>query len=281
MRGVRKLAPYRPVIIRVTLLYYLAFLLWRGYSHVLPYELLHPTLTKMHYDLSFWLFKLTGLDVLLVQNNAGALIFSGSVIALCLLSILFPKKRVFIVPFTLLYFLLAVASNIYLCHSAHYLGCMVWLPIAFWAAKDENFDLLWEGMRYYACWIYASAFLWKVVNGAFFQWDAGILTFKMNLAEYLYHNPDTVMAHIYYYLLPHPFIFNLGHKIVTLAEGVFLIGFFTKKYDAALIIWAFFIFISIYCFSDVFFAELLVLIIPLMPERTWQRIYSSIPILGK
>lgn len=281
MQGIRNLAPQRQVIVRTTLLFYLISLLWRGYSHLLPYQLLQPPLTKMHYDLSFWLFRLTGLDALLMHTTAGAVFLSSAVIILCLLSLLFPRKTVFIIPFTLLYFLLAIASNIYLTHSAHYLGCMVWLTVAFWAVKDDNFNLMWEGVRYYACWIYASAFVWKLVNGAFFQWDAGILTFKSNLAQYLYQNPATPTAHLYYYLLQYPFIFNFGHKIIMLVEGVFILGFFTKKYDTLLILSAATIFLSTYLFSDVFFAELLAVILPLLPASVWSRLSRAMPLLNK
>lgn len=277
MQQVRHIAPYRVLITRAVLLYYVLFILLRWYSHLLPAQLLDPSLTKMHYDLSFWLFRLSGLDGALVHNAIGTALFSIAIVGLCILSLLFPLRRGFIISFSLVYFLMALTSNIYLCHSAHYLGCMVWLSVAFWASSDDNFDLMWEGMRYYCCWIYASAFIWKVVNGSFFQWDAGILTFKMNLAEYLYHNPDTAMAHFYYYFIQHPLFVNIGHKIVALAEGLFIIGFFTKKYDKILIITALLIFVSLYIFSDVFFAELLALIFPLVSINGWKKLAGKLP----
>jgi hypothetical protein len=281
MQGIRKLSPYRIAITRTTLLYYLVFLVWRGFSHLLPAHLLHPAITKMHYDVSFWLFRLSGLSNILVQDEVGATIFTAAVIVLCILSVVFPLKRMFVIPFTATYFLLAIAFNIYLCHSAHYLGGMVWLSLAFWARTDENFDLLWEGMRYYSCWVYASAFAWKMLNGAFFQWDAGMLTFKENLAGYLYQNPATSMAGIYYYFLQHPVLVNIGHKFVFFAEGTFIAGFFTKKYDALLILCALLIFTSIYFFSDVFFAELLIIIIPLLPLPAWKWLVDRLPALNE
>ena len=136
-------------------------------------------------------------------------------------------------------------------------------------------------MRYYACWVYATAFLWKIINGSFFQVDAGMLTFKSNLAGYLYQNPDTFFSHVYYWFLRHPALINIGHKLVVIAEGVFLVGFFTKKYDGFLIFCAVFIFTSIYFFSDVFFAELLIIILPLLPQSTWDWLCQKISRKGQ
>jgi hypothetical protein len=279
MTATRNLSTYRPLITRTVILYYLLFIFWRAYAHLLPFQLQSPVISKVHYDATFWLFRFSGLDGFVVHNMVGGIILSVVVALSGVLSLVYPTRRLFLVPFTLSYFVLAVVYNIYLCHSAHYLGGMVLLSAAFWPRQDENFNLLWEGMRYYACWVYGSAFIWKVLGGAFFQWDAGMLTFKSNLAEYLYQNPDTSLANFYYYFLQHPVLVNVGHKVVFLAEGAFLIGFLTKKFDGLLIVMAFFIFSSIYLFSDVFFAELLIIVFPLLSQTAWTKLGSKIPLL--
>jgi len=275
------MAPYRAAITRSVLAFYLLSLLWRGYSHLLPGQLQQPVLSKLHYDLSFWAVRLSGIDGWLVQHTWAGSLFGWILITLCVLSMIFIRRRGYIIPFSMGFFLLAVVYNMYLCHSAHYLGGMVILSVAFWPRRDENFELLWDGMRYYACWVYGTAFLWKVAIGSMFQWEAGTLTFKANLAEYLLHNPDNTLAHIYYFFLQHQWLLNVGHKVVYLAEGAFLIGFFTRKYDTLLIVLAFFIFISIYLFSDVFFAELLVIIFPLIPAKGWQKLSGMIPFINR
>jgi hypothetical protein len=225
--------------------------------------------------------KWSGLPAFITGSYGVALGFSLLVITMCLLAIVFPLKRSVTISFTFLYFLLAVIFNSYLCHGSHYLAGMVLLSVTFWPRKDENFDLLWEAMRYYACWIYGSAFLWKVGMGGFFQWDAGALTFKSNLAAYLYQNPGTQISHVYYFFIQHPFFLNIGHKIVTIIEGLMLIGFFTKRYDVLLIVLSLATFFSIYIFSDVFFIELQVTIFALLPERFWRWLSAKIPAFNK
>lgn len=280
MHGIRNMAPLRLVITRTVMTWYLLAILWRGYSHLLPGQLYEPAIFKVHYDLLFWFIKLSGIGPVLAQNVPGT-IFSVALIALCLGAIIAPRRQMLVVLFSVAFLVLAAVFNIYLCHSAHYLGGMAILTVAFWPHKDENFEMLWDGMRYYACWIYGSAFLWKVAAGSFMQWDAGTLTFKSNLAEYIYHNPGTSLSTMYYYFLQHPWMLNLGHKLVYLAEGAFLIGFFTRKYDVLLICLAFFIFFSIFTFSDVFFVELLIVIFPLLPCSAWEWLQRKAPLLGR
>src|SRR4051812_41351234 len=108
MQGIRKMALYRQLITRVVMLYYLLFLLWRGYCHLLPFQLNSPAITKMHYDLSFWFFKLSGLNALLVQNEVVSIVFSILMIVFCILCILFPRKKLLIIPFSIAYFFLAL-----------------------------------------------------------------------------------------------------------------------------------------------------------------------------
>src|SRR6476660_261465 len=108
MKGVRQLYPYRILITRMVLMYYLLLLLWRGYCHLLPYQLESPTITKVLYDPFYWLFKLSPLPGIIVGSAAGSFIFTVAVILFCALSILFPLRRGLVITFSVLYFLLAI-----------------------------------------------------------------------------------------------------------------------------------------------------------------------------
>ena len=157
------------------------------------------------------------------------------------------------------------------------LGGALIITIPFWAAKDKNFETLWDALRYYVCWIYFSAFLWKIVNGSMFQADFGVLTMKKNLAEYLYHNPGTLKAHIYNYFISHPLLPDIGDKLVYLLEAAFIAGFFTKKYDSLLILLIIAIHAITYFFTDRLFIELCILVIPLISAASWQKISVKLP----
>lgn len=278
MKGIRPLADYRVLISRCVIGSCLLFLALRGLCGLLPHQLQQPVLTSFHYDLTMWVYKLSGLSHLVAQDPATSRLFTALLFVSGGFAFWFPLQRRFIVPFTLLFLLTAINFNFYLTHNSHYLAGAVWLLFTFWPKKDESFNLLWEGLRYYTCWIYGVAFIWKVVYGAFFQWDAGVLSCRENLAGYLYQNPETGTAHFYYYMLGHPVWLNLGHKLVCLAEGTFLLGFFTKRFDRLLIALMFLIHISTYLFADVFFAELMILAFTLVPSKTWEWMwYKTVP----
>ena len=235
-------------------------------------------LTHFHYDLTLWVYKLSGLAYLVAQLPWTAHLFTALLFISGLLAYWFPLQRRFTILFTLLFFLLSLNFSFYLTHGSHYLAGFVWLLCCLWLRKDERFILLWEGMRYYTCWIYGMAFLLKVIGGAFFQWNAGLFSCQENLAGYLHQNPDTATAHLYYQLFQHPYVLNIGHKIVCLLEGAFLIGFFTKRWDKWLIVSMFVIHISTYLFADVFFAELMILALTLIPINGWKWLwYRTVP----
>ena len=277
-KGIRPLGVYRVLISRVLISCCLFFLCWRGWSGLLPHQLQQPVLTNFHYDLAMWVYKLSGLAYIVGQDPISSKIFTCTLFTTGILSFVFPLQRRFTVPFTLFFFLLSLNFNFFLTHNSHYLAGFVWMLFVLWPTKDEHFAALWDGLRYFACWIYGIAFVWKLVHGAFFQWDAGLLSARENMAGYLYQNPATITANLYYWMMDNPVTLNLGHKIVCLLEGAFIIGFFTKKFDKKLIVFMLLIHISTFLFADVFFLELMILALTFLPVGFWKKLwYRTVP----
>jgi|GEM_PF-1014754 len=267
------LARYRLLISRMVLGYAFLFLLVRWAEHLLPYQLLQPPMARTGYDMTAWFFKLSGLSWWLVENPLGAKAFTVLLLLSGLLAFCFPKERWFVIPFSIFYFFYSVCFNLYLTHAAHLNAMMVWALFACWPRKDTDFAWLWLGFRYYACWAFGSTFLMKLVNGAFWQWDFGLLATQANQADFLFHFPDTWQADVYSWLFRHPFLLNLGAKILMLAEGCFIIGFFTRGADRLLLVLAFFILLLTFLFAEVFFAEMLVMVLAFFPLRWWARLW--------
>lgn len=233
-----------------------------------------PVIYKLDYDFSFWALKLTGISDLITGDKAAGIIFGILLFLSGILSFALPRKRLWTLSYALLYLIYAITFNIYLCHGSNYQAGFAVILFAFAAGTDDNFSLWWRTMRYYACFIYGTCFIWKIVHGAIWDWDHGLDCMKLNLGEYMFHYPNTAMSNIYAWLIQHPFIVNAGDKLVFLAEGAFLIGFFTKKYDYLLIICAIIIFLSVYLFADVFFLELLIIALPFITAKRWSKAQS-------
>lgn len=274
-------AQERIVIQRLVFLYILLFLLLRFFTNATPSHTLQPPLYLIQFDPVYWLFKFSFLS-LINSNQLAADIFDTILFASCVLAILFPIKRLFVILFSILILLYAASYNISIVHHAHPLSLTIIITLPFWVKRSTNWKLLWEGMRYYVCFVYTASFIWKTFLGtSFLVWDNGINSAKLNLAEYIYHNPDTFSAGIMKYFISHPVLLNAGHVFVILLEGCMVIGFFTKKYDKFLILLPVIIHLSTYFFSDVFFIEMLVGLFAFLNARQVNWLSAKLPILAK
>jgi hypothetical protein len=280
MKTIRPLAPYRVLITRIVLIYFLTSLLWRGYSYLLPYQLKDPVFTKINYDPSFWILRYSGFQNLLVNNAWGSFIFSILLILICCYCIIYPRKIISIIIFSIMIYIYGVLFNLNLTHSTHLLAGMTIITFCFWSEKDENFEILWDFARYYTCWLYSSAFLWKIINGSIFQSNHGYEVFKRNLSWYIFQN-ENLLTRFYKEFLMAPDILNIGAKVIFLIEGIFIIGFFTKKYDNILILSIIIIHLSTYLFVDVLFFELGILIFSLFNKNLLEFLSKKSPILNQ
>ena len=117
---------------------------------------------------------------------------------------------------------------------------------------------MWEAMRYFGLFIYADAFLWKLVRLTFLQADQGILILKRNLTPYLYYHKQTFFGDLYTWLLKHPYLVQVLFFSGFIAEGLFLVGFFTKRFDRYLFYLSFLMPLGFLFLSDALFFELLI-----------------------
>ncbi len=255
----------RIIITRIVVGYLLIFLFLRFLEHVTPSRWMGPPLFNPQMDLTYWIFKILNLPSLIVYKRIGAVVFDLLLFASGILSLLFPLQRRFIFPFSLFLFVYVIAFNGFAIHHAHALTGMMIVLIPFWAGDNNRFYLLWQGIRYYTCYVYGLSFIWKILPGnSFFNWQQGVGTFKANLVEYMYHNPTSLLTGFYEWCIREGWILNAGNILVVILEGLMIIGFFTKKWDKMLFWFPVIIHLLTYIFSDVLFLELLVLDFPLL-----------------
>lgn len=244
----------------------LFFLALRLTEHATLASLGTPPLFTVESDLTYWLYKGSGFPEWLMRHRAAAILFDLGLFSSGLLTFLFPLNRRIIFAFWMLSFLYALTFDLFATHHLAQVDGFMLILLPFLAGNNVNFTLAWEGMRYFTCLIYFLAFLWKTcLGGAFYYAHQGASTFKYNLVDYLSLNPGTRMTAVYSWFLQHPWLLNSGEKGIVLLEGIMVIGLFTKKYDRRLIWGPVFIHGITYFFSDVFFIELLVIDLSLLP----------------
>jgi hypothetical protein len=212
---------------------------------------------------------------LIVQNQFGSIVFDSLLLLTGLLCFLFPLRYGFPIVFAALFLIYVITINTYSVAHSHQLAVMSLIPLPFFCRKNNNWLLLWRGMRYYVCYLYSIAFIWKLAIGkSLLFWNQGVNSAKYNLGEYLYHFPDSFLSAVYRWFIAHPYLLNAGFVLVSFLEGALLIGFFTRKWDRLLILFIFFIHASTYLFSDVFFAEFLVGAILFLKDEDFKKLHS-------
>ena len=237
----------------------LLFLTLRLAEHAMLSELQSPPLFSVEVDFTYWLFRESGIPAWIMQHRAAAILFDILLFSSGLLSFALPLNRKILAVFALLLFLYAMIFDLYATHHlAQIYGLMI-VMLPFLVGNNDKFTLAWEGMRYFTCFIYFIAFIWKTCIGhSFYYLQQGADTVKNNLVYFISLNPDSPMTHFYEWFLRHEWILNAGEKGLVLLEGIMVVGFFTKKYDRWLIWVPVVIHVTTYFFSDVFFIELLV-----------------------
>jgi hypothetical protein len=72
------------------------------------------------------------------------------------------------------------------------------------------------------------------------------------------------MSSVIKFTITHPLLLNSGLMLIYLLEAIMVIGFFTKKWDHFLLWIPIIVHLSTYFFSDVYFLEMLIGILPFL-----------------
>src|SRR5450631_1042782 len=122
----------RIIITRLVTGSILLFLLLRYNEQTTFSGLRSPSLFSVGLDVTYWLYKLSGLPVLLVHSRAGAVIADILLFGAGILSFLFPLRRACVISFSVLLFLYVLTFNAYATdHLAQTAGFLVVL-LPFW-----------------------------------------------------------------------------------------------------------------------------------------------------
>jgi hypothetical protein len=272
--------PQRVTITRLVTGYCLLLLVLRYLEFVTPSRMQGPPLFNLHLDVTYWLYKLMNIPSLIVHSRTGAILFDIILFLSGFLVVFYPLRKIWIITFSIFAGLYVITFNSFVMHHGAPMNGLFIVFLPFWVTDHAKAGMLWNGVRYYTCFVYFVSFLWKTWWGdAFFYWNNGIYSFKYNMYEYIYHNPDTILCAFYRWTIRHDWFLNAGNRMIFLLEGLMVIGFFTKKYDRILIWIPIIIHVATYFFAEVFFMEMLVLDFSFLSLRQLTTIGRKFPIL--
>lgn len=249
----------RIVLTRIVFGFILFTIAYRFFNNALLHQMQAPVLKYPLIDYTYWLIHITHLPDIITSHKHLALLFDISLALVALSVFLFPLKRVYAISFTFLYFFYIICYNSYAMHHAHPMNGILILSIAFWPKKNSTFNMLWDGIRYMIIFIYADAFILKIINGAIFNPEQGMANVKENLGWIMLSDHTSIFTKDFYaFFLRHNLLIQIGYIFTVLLEGVVIVGFFTKKFDKYLFWCPIIIHLVNYFFIDVSFLETII-----------------------
>ena len=231
-------------------------------------QLQSPVLISPQSDNSFWLLHIFRIPQWLLQHYQVALAFDILLTVSCIVCIFVPNQHVFtlitVIGVWLLYICYCSAAGKHYAQIGYLLA-----PIPFLAIKQYKFDLLWEGLRYWVCFLYASAGVYKLYYGGFaYTYNMSHILQQMNAEWFLFHSKG-IQADVIRYLIDHPHLSQWLYRLACLADLSLITGFFTKKFDIWLLFSLLIFHLGNFFLLHISFIEQSLIFVPLLP---WHRL---------
>lgn len=215
-------------------------MLYKWFNHLWLYQA-EPSFIYLRKDLTTWLFMQTGLHQWLLNNPKGCILFDILFYSAPLIYFLIYRLKISWSPIAALVMFLVNFCYIQ-CYTLYPINSIEaqisWLlfPLVFIPRNEKTFALLFDGLRYFFLFFFASAAAWKIAQGGLFNMDQmqGILLFQHN--QMLTNSPGYWQTNLLYYLIQHPVLSYSVYLSAMLLEASFIIGFFTKRFDKLLAI---------------------------------------------
>jgi len=206
-------------------------------------QLQSPPFLELSADRIFWLLNSSGILQALLHYAPLSLSIDSLLLLLPLISLRYPLQRAFSWAYLPAISLYLIAYNASATHHEHSLIGLVAIAFLLCFKDSLRFSIVLSALRYYTCFIMASAALWKIGRGSL--WQEGQITniLKLQHSKILTQAPDSLCGQWITFLLENPTVSDSLWWVATLLELIFLVGFFTRRFDA-LLFWAFWLFVA-------------------------------------
>lgn len=238
----------RTRVLRAYLMLFYALAIYRWVNGLWMYQL-QPFLFKTRQDIFTWVFMQTRLHLWLAAPSAYGRWILFDVLFYSAPLVYYLLSRRSISNATSEAASWGIAGTIYLllvqwtyiqCYTLFgvpsiegLVGYML-LPIVFLSSRESTFALLWEGLRYFFLFFFASAGCWKLVQGGVFhlgQMSAILQNQHLERLTLPSGPAGDWYGHLIWWLVNHPLVSYGLYGCATVAELSFLVGFFTRKWD--------------------------------------------------
>ncbi len=233
---------------------------------------LHPDFFYVRLDVVTWMFMQTGLHKWLLNNNSGCALFDILFYSAPLILFLVYIKRNQLTKYAAVYMLIInfIYVQCYTLYPANSIEAYVsWLlfPVVFIPDDEKTVELLFDGLRYFFIFFFASSGVWKLAQGGLFNVSqmSGLLLNQHK--EMLINSKVFWQSKFIMWLIQRPQISYLFYLSSALLQLSFLVGFFTKRLDKYLAI-AFILFLMMdYLLMHISYFEVSAFLLTLLISR--------------
>ncbi|MFM2307022.1 MAG: hypothetical protein RLZZ367_1691 [Bacteroidota bacterium] len=253
---------------RFARLYYglvLIYIAHRYFNHMLLSQLQQPQLMYPGTDLTYIFFSWSGVTQFVTGKYWAALGLDILLAVSALTSFIFTRQKISSWVFTTTLFVYIVAGYSVLCFHKHNLTGLWFASLMFLATGETAFSLLFEMVRMYAVFTYASAGFWKFFRGVWNYPGHFPLIVKNDALAYLAQHPDTLLAKILSWLIIHPALLDNMMVLSSFIQISFVIGFFTKRLDKYFLLYALTFHLLSLLLLRAYFFEFSAILITLLP----------------
>jgi hypothetical protein len=199
-----------------------------------------PFVFQTRFDGITWLFMQTRIHQFLLDQEGGFLLMD---IMFYSMPVLYYKVYKHIQKYLVLAGFIMLAVNwfyvqIYTLYPTNSIeGHVGWLlfPFLFMMKDVRSFYYVFHGIRYFFLYFFVSAAFWKIYEGGLFNLGQMSHLLLYQHKEQLVSSPDHWYTGMIYWLVNNPSLSYLLYLLSTLMELVFIIGFFTRRFDRGLI----------------------------------------------
>jgi hypothetical protein len=222
----------------LTIFYGLAALKW--WQGLWLYQV-EPFMFTSRFDGITWLLMLTGLHHWAIQtpwvNYLWDVLFYG--FPLIYLIIYFRSSKLaskLAWLWLIINFLYIQVYTLYPTNSIE--GHIAWLllPLLFITQSLRSFYLVIHGLRYFFLYYFLSAGIWKLAQGGAFDPVQMSAILIEQHKDFLVSSPNYWQSEFIYFLIEMPLTSFILYWIGLLIELIFILGFFTLRYDRLLIV---------------------------------------------
>lgn len=210
------------------------------------HQFANPLMMYPSVNITYWIFLLLKIPQFFTSNYWFSVLADCILISSCIGIILYPKKYVLAIVFTLSYWLNYMGyCMVFVYQPSVYAPLILCIPSMF--KTDFKFSLTFWAIRFWACFLYFEAGFLKIYRGGVFYAEHMVNSIKISIPLYFVQEPEAgFRLSIKEFFLANPTLAQTLFIIATLLELTFIIGFFTRKFDWYLLI----LFLSFHIFNE-------------------------------